>query len=67
MLKPSLTLTPEISPQTLLQELGPGDGAVMAFDSVLQKLLEDYGSDDTRNVKETTEYLKASWASLRQR
>ncbi|XP_016079391.1 PREDICTED: utrophin [Miniopterus natalensis] len=52
--------------QTLLQELGPGDGAVMAFDSVLQKLLEDYGSDDTRNVKETTEYLKASWASLRQ-
>ncbi|KAM7135653.1 utrophin isoform 2-T2 [Molossus nigricans] len=52
--------------QILLQELGPGDGIVMAFDNVLQKLLEDYGSDDTRNVKETTEYLKTSWINLKQ-
>ncbi|XP_008579608.1 PREDICTED: utrophin [Galeopterus variegatus] len=52
--------------QILLQELDPGDGIVMAFDNVLQKLLEDYGSDDTRNVKETTEYLKTSWINLKQ-
>ncbi|KAM4866330.1 utrophin isoform 3-T3 [Thomomys bottae] len=52
--------------QLLLQELGPGDGIVMAFDNVLQKLLEDYGNDDTRNVKETTEYLKTSWINLKQ-
>ncbi|XP_069866825.1 utrophin isoform X2 [Dipodomys merriami] len=52
--------------QLLLQELGPGDGIVMAFDNVLQKLLEEYGSDDTRNVKETTEYLKTSWINLKQ-
>ncbi|XP_070112325.1 utrophin isoform X10 [Equus caballus] len=52
--------------QILLQELGPGDGIVMAFDNVLQKLLEEYGSDDTRNVKETTEYLKTSWINLKQ-
>ncbi|KAM5263721.1 utrophin [Ctenodactylus gundi] len=52
--------------QLLLQELGPGDGVLMAFDNVLQKLLEDYGSDDTRNVKETTEYLKTSWINLKQ-
>ncbi|XP_054426045.1 utrophin isoform X3 [Pteronotus mesoamericanus] len=52
--------------QILLQELGPGDGIVMAFDNVLQKLLEEYGSDDTRNVKETTEYLKTSWVNLKQ-
>ncbi|XP_045698757.1 utrophin isoform X1 [Phyllostomus hastatus] len=52
--------------QILLQELSPGDGIVMAFDNVLQKLLEDYGSDDTRNVKETTEYLKTSWINLKQ-
>ncbi|XP_048210190.1 utrophin isoform X4 [Perognathus longimembris pacificus] len=50
----------------LLQELGPGDGIIMAFDNVLQKLLEEYGSDDTRNVKETTEYLKTSWINLKQ-
>ncbi|KAM6186049.1 utrophin [Rhynchocyon petersi] len=52
--------------QILLQELGSGDGVVMALDNVLQKLLEDYGSDDTRNVKETTEYLKSSWINLKQ-
>ncbi|XP_043448466.1 utrophin isoform X2 [Prionailurus bengalensis] len=52
--------------QILLQELDPGDGIVMAFDNVLQKLLEEYGSDDTRNVKETTEYLKTSWINLKQ-
>uniref|UniRef100_I3M7E7 Utrophin n=1 Tax=Ictidomys tridecemlineatus TaxID=43179 RepID=I3M7E7_ICTTR len=52
--------------QMLLQELGPGDGVIMAFDNVLQKLLEEYGSDDTRNVKETTEYLKTSWINLKQ-
>ncbi|XP_059256866.1 utrophin isoform X4 [Mustela nigripes] len=52
--------------QVLLQELGPGDGIVMAFENVLQKLLEDYGNDDTRNVKETTEYLKTSWINLKQ-
>ncbi|KAM5283325.1 utrophin isoform 4-T5 [Hipposideros larvatus] len=52
--------------QILLQELGPGDGIVMAFDNVLQKLLEEYGNDDTRNVKETTEYLKTSWINLKQ-
>nr|XP_019600006.1 PREDICTED: utrophin isoform X1 [Rhinolophus sinicus] len=51
--------------QILLQELGPGDGIVMAFDNVLQKLLEEYGNDDTRNVKETTEYLKTSWINLK--
>ncbi|KAB1275613.1 Utrophin [Camelus dromedarius] len=53
--------------QMLLQEMGPGDGIVMAFENVLQKLLEEYGSDDTRNVKETTEYLKTSWINLKQR
>ncbi|KAG8508907.1 Utrophin, partial [Galemys pyrenaicus] len=52
--------------QILLQELGPGDGIIMAFDNVLQKLLEEYASDDTRNVKETTEYLKTSWVNLKQ-
>ncbi|XP_037000807.2 utrophin isoform X1 [Artibeus jamaicensis] len=52
--------------QILLQELSPGDGILMAFDNVLQKLLEEYGSDDTRNVKETTEYLKTSWVNLKQ-
>lgn len=52
--------------QLLLQELGPGDGVIMAFDNVLQKLLEEYGSDDIRNVKETTEYLKTSWINLKQ-
>lgn len=52
--------------QMLLQELGPGDGVVMAFDHVLQRLLEEYSSDDTRNVKETTEYLKTSWINLKQ-
>lgn len=51
----------------LLQELAAGDGVVMAFDNVLQKLLEEYGSDDTRNVKETTEYLKTAWINLKQR
>ncbi|XP_053446857.1 utrophin isoform X2 [Nycticebus coucang] len=60
-------LTKQISDnQMLLQELGPGDGIVMVFDNVLQKLLEEYGSDDTRNVKETTEYLKMSWINLKQ-
>ncbi|XP_072878649.1 utrophin isoform X3 [Chlorocebus sabaeus] len=60
-------LTKQISDnQILLQELGPGNGIVMAFDNVLQKLLEEYGSDDTRNVKETTEYLKTSWINLKQ-
>ncbi|XP_069344757.1 utrophin isoform X1 [Eulemur rufifrons] len=60
-------LTKQISDnQMLLQELGPGDGIVMAFDNVLQKLLEEYGNDDTRNVKETTEYLKTSWINLKQ-
>uniref|UniRef100_A0A8C8YPE9 Utrophin n=1 Tax=Prolemur simus TaxID=1328070 RepID=A0A8C8YPE9_PROSS len=60
-------LTKQISDnQILLQELGPGDGIVMAFDNVLQKLLEEYGNDDTRNVKETTEYLKTSWMNLKQ-
>ncbi|XP_045400476.1 utrophin isoform X3 [Lemur catta] len=60
-------LTKQISDnQILLQELGPGDGIVMAFDNVLQKLLEEYGNDDTRNVKETTEYLKTSWINLKQ-
>ncbi|XP_055982404.1 utrophin isoform X1 [Sorex fumeus] len=52
--------------QMLLQELGPGDSVVMAFENVLQKLLEDYGNDDTRNVKETTDYLKTSWLNLKQ-
>nr|XP_045014209.1 utrophin isoform X3 [Jaculus jaculus]XP_045014210.1 utrophin isoform X3 [Jaculus jaculus] len=52
--------------QLLLQELASGDGVIMAFDNVLQKLLEEYGSDDTRNVKETTEYLKTSWVNLKQ-
>ncbi|XP_036078207.1 utrophin isoform X2 [Rousettus aegyptiacus] len=52
--------------QILLKELGPGDGVVMAFDNVLQKLLEEYGNDDMRNVKETTEYLKTSWINLKQ-
>uniref|UniRef100_A0A2K6DII3 Utrophin n=1 Tax=Macaca nemestrina TaxID=9545 RepID=A0A2K6DII3_MACNE len=60
-------LTKQISDnQILLQELGPGDGIVMAFDNILQKLLEEYGNDDTRNVKETTEYLKTSWINLKQ-
>ncbi|KAL4838949.1 hypothetical protein H8958_003677 [Nasalis larvatus] len=60
-------LTKQISDnQILLQELGPGDGIVMAFNNILQKLLEEYGSDDTRNVKETTEYLKTSWINLKQ-
>lgn len=53
--------------QLLLQELGSGDGVIMAFDNVLQKLLEEYSSDDTRNVEETTEYLKTSWINLKQR
>ncbi|GAB1294912.1 Utrophin [Apodemus speciosus] len=53
--------------QLLLQELGSGDGVIMAFDNVLQKLLEEYSSDDTRNVEETTEYLKTSWVNLKQR
>ncbi|XP_052025807.1 utrophin isoform X2 [Apodemus sylvaticus] len=52
--------------QLLLQELGSGDGVIMAFDNVLQKLLEEYSSDDTRNVEETTEYLKTSWVNLKQ-
>ncbi|XP_058163574.1 utrophin isoform X2 [Dasypus novemcinctus] len=52
--------------QVLLQELAPGDSVVTAFKNVLQKLLEEYSGDDTRNVKETTEYLTASWASLKQ-
>lgn len=52
--------------QLLLQELGSGDGVIMAFDNVLQKLLEEYSSDDTRNVEETTEYLKTSWINLKQ-
>uniref|UniRef100_A0A8C2R545 Utrophin n=1 Tax=Capra hircus TaxID=9925 RepID=A0A8C2R545_CAPHI len=52
--------------EMLLQELAAGDGVVMAFDNVLQKLLEEYGSDDTRNVKETTEYLKTAWINLKQ-
>ncbi|XP_029417816.1 utrophin [Nannospalax galili] len=52
--------------QLLLQELGSGDGVIMAFNNVLQKLLEEYGNDDTRNVKETTEYLKTSWINLKQ-
>lgn len=52
--------------QLLLQELRSGDGVIMAFDNVLQKLLEEYGTDDTRNVKETTEYLKTSWINLKQ-
>ncbi|KAM7340815.1 hypothetical protein ACRRTK_001430 [Alexandromys fortis] len=52
--------------QLLLQELGSGDGVIMAFDNVLQKLLEEYSNDDTRNVKETTEYLKTSWINLKQ-
>nr|XP_006984491.1 utrophin isoform X1 [Peromyscus maniculatus bairdii]XP_042118217.1 utrophin isoform X2 [Peromyscus maniculatus bairdii]XP_042118218.1 utrophin isoform X3 [Peromyscus maniculatus bairdii] len=52
--------------QLLLQEVGSGDGVIMAFENVLQKLLEEYGSDDTRNVKETTEYLKTSWINLKQ-
>ncbi|XP_042109512.1 utrophin isoform X11 [Ovis aries] len=52
--------------QMLLQELAAGDGVVLAFDNVLQKLLEEYGSDDTRNVKETTEYLKTAWINLKQ-
>ncbi|XP_063089503.1 utrophin isoform X2 [Cavia porcellus] len=52
--------------QLLLQELAPGDGIITAFDNVLQKLLQDYASDDTRNVKETTEYLKTSWVNLKQ-
>nr|KAF6338227.1 hypothetical protein mPipKuh1_007952 [Pipistrellus kuhlii] len=52
--------------QILLQELGPGDGIVMAFDNILQKLLGEYGSDDTRNVKKATEYLKTSWINLKQ-
>lgn len=52
--------------QIFLQELGTGDGIIMAFENVLQKLLEEYGNDDTRNVKETTEYLKASWLNLKQ-
>ncbi|KAK1338084.1 hypothetical protein QTO34_001194 [Cnephaeus nilssonii] len=38
----------------------------MAFDNILQKMLREYGSDDTRNVKETTEYLKTSWINLKQ-
>ncbi|XP_010624930.1 utrophin isoform X1 [Fukomys damarensis] len=52
--------------QLLLQELAPGDSIVMVLENVLQKLLEDYASDDTRNVKETTEYLKTSWINLKQ-
>ncbi|XP_055483709.1 utrophin isoform X1 [Psammomys obesus] len=52
--------------QLLLQELGSGDGVIMVFDNILQKLLEEYSSDDTRNVKETTEYLKTSWNNLKQ-
>ncbi|KAH0521615.1 Utrophin [Microtus ochrogaster] len=52
--------------QLLLQELGSGDGVIMAFDNVLQKLLEEYSREDTRNVKETTEYLKTSWINLKQ-
>lgn len=52
--------------QLLLQELGSGDGVIMAFDNVLQKLLEEYSGDDTRNVEETTEYLKTSWVNLKQ-
>ncbi|XP_045150513.1 utrophin [Echinops telfairi] len=51
---------------TLLQDLGPGDGIVVAFDNVLQKLLEEYGHDDTRNVKETSDYLKSAWIHLKQ-
>ncbi|XP_029799106.1 utrophin [Suricata suricatta] len=52
--------------QILLQDLGPGDAIVMAFDNVLQKMLEEYSSDDARHVKETTEYLKTSWINLKQ-
>ncbi|XP_075410547.1 utrophin isoform X2 [Tenrec ecaudatus] len=52
--------------QLLLQDLGPGDGIVVAFGNVLQKLLEDYGHDDTRNVKETTDYLTSAWIHRKQ-
>ncbi|XP_060046756.1 utrophin [Erinaceus europaeus] len=52
--------------QILLQELDPNDGVIMAFDNALQKLLEEYSNDDTRNVKETTEYFKTSWINLKQ-
>ncbi|XP_076999501.1 utrophin isoform X1 [Tamandua tetradactyla] len=52
--------------QVLLQELGSGDGVVAAFNNVLQKLLEEYGGDDTRNVEETTELLTVSWTNLKQ-
>ncbi|XP_006891741.1 PREDICTED: utrophin [Elephantulus edwardii] len=52
--------------QVLLQELGSSDSVMVVLDNVLQKLLEDYGSDDTRNVKETTEYLKSTWINLKQ-
>nr|KAF6363085.1 hypothetical protein mPipKuh1_010082 [Pipistrellus kuhlii] len=52
--------------QLLFQELGPGDRIVMVFDNILQKLLREYGSDDTRNVKKATEYLKTCWIDLKQ-
>ncbi|XP_043925536.1 utrophin isoform X2 [Protopterus annectens] len=53
--------------KVLLQDLLMGQPTVSAFNSLSDRLLQDYANDDTRRVKEARDHLNESWASLNQR
>lgn len=50
----------------LIQELNKSEATTKIYDDVGTNLLQNYRSDDTRKVKESSADLRASWMSLNQ-
>lgn len=50
-----------------MQDLDKGDARMISFNELSSKLLQDYSSDDTRNVKEIMNHLNTSWINLKHR
>ncbi|XP_018120690.2 utrophin isoform X2 [Xenopus laevis] len=53
--------------KSLVQDLHKGEIAMDAFNDLSNKLLRDYATDDTRNVKETSDHLYMTWVNMNKR
>ncbi|KAE8601558.1 hypothetical protein XENTR_v10013716 [Xenopus tropicalis] len=53
--------------KALVQDLHKGEIVMDAFNELSNKLLRDYGTDDTRKVKETSDNLYMTWVNMNKR
>ncbi|XP_018118490.1 utrophin isoform X1 [Xenopus laevis] len=53
--------------KALVQDLHKGELVMDSFNDLSNKLLRDYGTDDTRKVKETSDQLYMTWVNMNKR